>query len=279
MAAKQERMEPYEPELQRQWRKDVGAPVRYPRTGYDHVVELVNSAWPPVVFMREHLKTTDIVIRLAASSRQLTDIHRKMYFEKCGPLRHIFDNVISKPSLKKENTIRWKLATEAYRAYQMTWLHLFRVQLLNQFDPRSNSPEWYSAMEKTFKSRRPSGRPKKDNDDQLRNRFELLLDLVTRLRRRIAEHQAKKSFEAEGDRIYILRALWREILKIPGGGSILGGEAFLKIPYGKRNEPAKLEDPTSWKPRQLAVALLAFELGQAYQTIERKFPFRKKAQR
>jgi hypothetical protein len=267
----------YEPDLQRAWRKAAGLPARYPRIGYEEVVELVNAAWPPTVFMREHIKTTDIVIRFAGSSRQLTDAHRKIYFENFVPLRRVFDDAISKASAKRENTSRWKLATEAHRAYQMTWLRLFRVQFLNQVYPEINPPKWFSDMEKIFNSRRPPGRPKKDNDDQLRSkRFNLLLDRAERLHQIIGDHLAKKPAENRSDRVEVLRTFWRQILKVPGGISILGGEAFNKIPYGKQDEPAKLEDPTTWKPRQLAMALLAFEVGQAYHTVERKLATMKK---
>jgi hypothetical protein len=49
--------------------------------------------------------------------------------------------------------------------------------------------------------------------------------------------------------------------------SILGGEVFILIPYGKGGT---FEDPSSWTPKQVAIALLAFERRQKYHTIERK---------
>jgi len=269
----------YEPELQARWRKDVGVPFRAPRAGYEEVVKLVDAAWPPTVLMRENSQTTDIVIRLNCSSRQLTPDHKRVYFGNFMPLKRVFEDALSMAAAAKESTIRWKLAAEAYHAYKLTWLCVFRSLYLDQFDPRINPPEWLSNVEKTFSRRRPPGRLKKDDDTQLRSRFKLLVGQCERLRREIGEHQAKKSIETEGDHVHILRSFWKEILKIPGGVSILGGEAFLKIPYGKQGKPAKLEDLTTWKPRQLAIALLALERKQDYHTIERKFPLRKKPKR
>lgn len=250
-------------------------PLRSPRAGYEEVVQAVIAAWPPTVFMREHLKTTDIVVRVNYSSRQLTPAHRRMYFGNFMPLERVFDDALSIAAAAKESTIRWKLAAEAYHAYKLTWLRLFRSLYLDQFDPGINPPEWLSKVEKVFSSRRRPGRIKKYDD----NRLKVLVDHCERLHRKISEHQAKKSIETEGDHLHILRSFWKKILKIPGGVSILGGEAFLKIPYGQQVKPANLEDPTTWKPRQLGIALLALERKQSYHTIERKFPLRKKPKR
>ena len=266
----------YEPDLQREWREDVGMPLRSPRAGHEDVVQAVLASWPPEVFMRENLKTTDIVIRFPWSSRQLSDAHRRAYFDNHVPLKRVFSDLLSTVAARGESTIKLKLAKEAYDAYKLTWLRLFRSLYLDQFDPRINPPEWLSDVEKAFSSRRHSGRLKKDDEKQLRSRFKMLLEHCKRLHQQIAEHQAKKSTEIEGGRVHILRRYWKEILKIPGGISILGGEAFLEIPYAKQPKPPCLKDPTSWKPRQLASALLALELKQDYHTIERKFPVQKK---
>jgi hypothetical protein len=53
----------------------------------------------------------------------------------------------------------------------------------------------------------------------------------------------------------------------------------MAIPYRKQGGQAKLEDPTTWKPRQLAITLLAIETEQQYHTIERKFPLHKRPKR
>jgi hypothetical protein len=219
---KKEEVSPYVPDLQMQWRKAIGMPLRSPRTGYEEVVNIVNAAWPPTVFMRENRKTTDIIVRLDCSSRQLSDAHKQAYFDNFVPLKCVFDDAISKAPAMGENTIRWKLATEAYCAYKMTWLRLFRSLYLDQFDPRINPPTWLSNVEKVFSSRRPPGRRKKDDDNQLRSRLNLLVDHCERLRRKIDDYLAKQTNKTERDQVHILRTFWKDILKIPGGISILG---------------------------------------------------------
>lgn len=249
---------------------------RYPRTGYEDVVELVNAAGPPTVLMRENRKTTDIVIRFSGSSRQLTKDHTRVFFENSVPLKRVFEDTISTALATGENTIRWELAAKAYRAYQMTWLRLFRVKWINQVYPESDPPKWFSDMEKIFKSPRPSGRPKKIDARQLRNRFNLLSNHARLLHGTIRDHLANKPVANRGYREDVIRTFWRDIQKIPGGILILGGEVFGTIPYGKQVEPATLANPTTWKPRQLAIALLAIEARRAYHTIERKFPEHKR---
>jgi hypothetical protein len=281
---------PYILELQTQWRNDIGMPLRFPRFAYEEVVTLANAAWPPEVFMQEHLKTTDIVVRFPVSSRQLSDVDREILFENNAPLSRVFEDVISKAPVKKGSTVNAKLAAEAYFAYKATWLLLFQSLYVDRLDPRANvkkrgdapkldKPKWFETMEQVFKSRRSPGAPTKDDDDRLRTRLKLLIDYCESLHRQIIEHQAEQRIAIESRRVNILRNFWRAILKIPGGVSILGGEAFLKIAYEKRDNPPKLEDPATWKPRQLAIALLAFEEGHAYHTIERKFPMKKKPKR
>lgn len=281
---------PYILALQTQWRNDIGMPLRFQRFDHEKVVALVNGAWPPEVFMRERLKTTDIVIRFPVSSRQLPEVDREIFFENDAPLSRVFEDVISKAIMKKGGTVKAKLSAEAYFAYKSTWLLLFQSLYLDALDPRANvkqkgdapkldKPKWFETMEQVFKSWRSPGAPTKDDDKRLRARLKLLIDYCESLHRKIIEHQSEQSIVTESRRVNILRNFWRTILKIPGGVSVLGGEAFLKIAYEKRDNPPKLEDPTTWKPRQLAIALLAFEEGHAYHTIERKFPRKKQSKR
>jgi hypothetical protein len=283
---KKNKVSPFVPELQAHWRNDIGVPFRFQRAGHEEVVNLVIAAWPPTVFMREHRKTTDIVIKFPGSSWQLSD-NGSTYFEKFMPLSSVFDAAISKVPVKKRITIRSSLSSEAYLAYKSTWLLLFQSLYVDELDPRTNvekkgdppkldKPKWFVNMEQVFSSKRPPGQPKKDNKDQLQTRLNLLIDHCNNLRRQIIDILEEKNIAAEGNHVGVLKALWKQILKIPGGALILGGEAFGKIPYGKRDKPAKLEDPDTWKSRQLAFALLAFELDQAYHSIARKFPEHKK---
>jgi hypothetical protein len=267
-----------EPELQEQWRRIAGVnQKRFPRIGHKEVVDLVDSAWPPTVRMRENRGTTEIVIRFHGSSNQLSKDHQRIYFGRSSPLRGVFEDAISDARVTGEDTIRWKLMTEAYRAYQMTWLHLLRSLWLNRTNPETDPPEWFKDVKKAFNAKRQLGRPKKKKT-QLQTRLDFLLGHTKRLRQTIEGYLADKPDRNKSYREDIVCELWRDIQKIPGGHLILGGEAFMPIPYGKQDSPASLAEPNTWKPRQLAIALLAIETGQKYHTIERKFPEHKRNQ-
>jgi hypothetical protein len=265
-----------EPELQEQWRRIAGVNQRrFPRIGHKEVLDLVDSAWPPTVCMHEQEETTEIVIRFRGSSKQLSNEHQKTYFERSLPLQGVFEDAISDARVTGEDTIRWKLMTEAYRAYQMTWLHLLRSLWRNRTNSETDPPEWFTKVEKAFNTPKQKGRPKKI-ETQLRTRLDVLLSHTKRLRQTIEDFLADKPVKNISYRRDVVLTFWREIQKIPGGNLILGGEAFMPIPYGKQDRTASLADPKTWKARQLAIALLAIETGQKYLTIARKFPERKR---
>jgi hypothetical protein len=265
-----------EPELQEQWRRIAGVnQKRFPRIGHKEVVDLVDSAWPPMIRMRENQGATEIVIRFRGSSQQLSKDHQRIYFDRSLPLGGVFEDAISDARVTGEDTIRWKLMTEAYRAYQMTWLHLLRSLWRNRTSSETDPPKWFTQVEEAFKTPRQIGRPKK-TDTQLGIRLDFLLGHTKRLWQIIEGHLADKPDRNKSYREDIVREFWRDIQKIPGGTLILGGEAFMPIPYGKQDDPASLSEPKTWKPRQLAIALLAIETGQKYLTIQRKFPEHKR---
>ena len=65
-----------------------------------------------------------------------------------------------------------------------------------------------------------------------------------------------------------------------GGHLILGGEAFPDIGSGAYDTPPLLEDPMSWTPEQLAIGLVAFDVGSKYDTVRKNLRLsRKKAKR
>jgi hypothetical protein len=265
-----------EPELQEQWRRIAGVnQKRFPRIGHKEVVDLVDSVWPPTVRMRENQGATEIVIRFRGSSRQLSTDHQKTYFERSLPLKRVFEDAISDARVRGQDTIRWKLMTEAYRAYQMTWLRLLRSLWRNRTSSETDPPKWFKEVEEAFKTPRQIGRPKK-TDTHLGTRLDFLLGHTRKLRQTIEDYLADKPDRHKSYREDIVREFWRDIQKIPGGNLILGGEVFMPIPYGKHADAASLSEPKTWKARQLAIALLAIETGQKYQTIERKFPERKR---
>lgn len=275
--ADKEELVTLDPERQEQW-KEIAAvnQKRFPRIEERDVIALVNAAWPPTIFLHEDENTTDIVIRFSSSSRHLSADHQRIYFTESRTLANIFDEAISKPRESGESALRSELMVQGYRAYKRAWLYLFQSMWRNQTHPAHNPPEWFRLVEKAFEQRRSPGRPKNVPQDQIRVRFDRLLKHTQKLRGTIAQYLKDKASQNRGHRSDIVRTFWRDISKISGGQLILGGEAFIKIPYGKQDKPASLADPSTWNARQLAIALLAIETEQDYHTIERKLAERRR---
>jgi len=230
--------------------------------------------------MREHAKTTDIIIRFNFSPLQLSETHQAIYFGNGLTLPTVFEQqvlsrtagqVLSKTPGKKRSTFRSELSTVAYNAFCATWIRLYKLLYLDTSHPSVRATAWIAQFERSL-TRKP-GRCKQEDDACFRKRFAVLLKHCSTLWNSIAT--VKHQEETKGSTTFVpdievRKRLWKEIAKVPGGVLILGGEAFLLIPYGTRERPGKVEDLESWTPRQLAIALLAIETESQYQTVEKR---------
>jgi hypothetical protein len=105
----------------------------------------------------------------------------------------------------------------------------------------------------------------------LKRRYKTLLTkckLIHRASKIAAESLTGNNKELARKRIRL--AIWehvrRSIHGMPGDGNIFGGAAFERIGNGTPT----LHEPNTWKPYQLAIALLSLERQQAYQTIAKR---------
>jgi hypothetical protein len=261
----------YDPELQEAWRKELNIPVRSPRTGYEDIRQILIDLQLPRVFLREHSKTTDIVIRLECSSKQLSPVPQKAYFGNGITLPMVFDQVLSKVASKGRSRFSSELSTLGYKAYCQTWIRLFEILYLNQFHPAVNSDLWLTEFKNVLKRKR--GRRRQEDARSFMKRFKFFFEHCEKLRDSIAivvRRSPTRTSVTDAIGLKVKQSLWKEIAKIPGGVSILGGEAFLDIPYATKTKSPAIDNLESWKSRQLAIALLAIESGLNYQTVEKR---------
>jgi hypothetical protein len=261
----------YDPDSQRAWREELGIPIRVPRSGYERVQEMLIKIRSSRVFLREHSKTTDVVVRFDCSSAQLPPVLQQMYFGDGVKLPFVFDQVLSKPRTKGRSAFDSELFTLGYNVYCQTWIRLFEILYQDTLHPAVNPPSWLTEFRDRLK-RNVGGRRKRDTGT-FNTRFTFFLKLCKGLRASIELVMLRARAKNENTEVtgrQVRETLWREIIKIPKGESILGGEAFLEIPYATTKKSPVIENLASWTPRQLAIALMAFESGLKYQTVEKR---------
>jgi hypothetical protein len=229
----------------------------------------------PKIFAQESRRgTTDIVIRLPVSSSDAFLQVQKQLANFGLTLPKAFEDVLWQ-KLKTRKSSNWaELVGLVSEVYRQAWLQWFRLQYLGHFHPQAETifkelvKEIESASKTLHRGRRPTVQAELAS---LKKRYSQLL-IKCRLIRRAATHAATSHVANNAEvarkktRLAIWEAVRPQIHGMPEDGYIFGGDAFERIPNGK----AKLHDPTSWKPHQLAISILTFERMQAYQTIEKK---------
>jgi hypothetical protein len=266
----QEGLKSYDLESQKRWRDQLGIPRRFPRLPYRAAVQMILASVPPTVFMREGRKTTDIVIRFNCSSHNLPAEVKTACFHGRVNLRRVFEEALFGTVGRKRNSLRSHLASAGYVALTHTWILLFRLAYVDQFYPGAVPSDLTKKLKLEFE--REVGRRRRDTtgDRWLHDRYSELLKACKKLHTAVQDQ-----IEAERSRgtrpadipVAVRKALWKKAVAIRGGSSIPGGEVFTLMPYRRS---AKFEDPTSWKPTQVAIGLLAIERHQKYQTIQRR---------
>jgi hypothetical protein len=261
----------YDPEAQEKWRKELGIPARFPYTGNESIQQMLLNLPLPKVFLREERKTTDLVIRFDCSSKQLPSNLKQAYFGEGLTLSKVFDLVLPQRASKQRSRFGSELSRLGYDAYRETWIRLFEILYLNQLHPAANSAPWLTEFRNAL--RRKRGRRKQEDAGPFMKRFNFFLNQCEKLRASvtaIADRLGAANTMTNATGRQVKESLWREIVEIPGGVSILGGEAFLEIPYATQGEVRRVENLKSWTARQLAIALLAFESVLTYQTVEKR---------
>jgi hypothetical protein len=76
------------------WRTEFGVIRRAPRPWNSEVADLLDNSWPATLFLRENKQTTDIVLRLPLSSRQLSKKVQEVYFGQGISIKDAFEEII-----------------------------------------------------------------------------------------------------------------------------------------------------------------------------------------
>ena len=252
------------------WREElISPPLRIPRTGWKAVKELLSRSLRAKVSLRERARHTDIVLRFPSSSRELPENIQKAYSQLGMDLGAVFSEILWKRPRKGSSTLWSELVRAGYKAYRETWIHWQELLYLNHFYPPVDHMFQEQLAKLQKKTRRSVGRRQalEEERQSRRRRFRQLL-VDCREIHKIVELCVEKN----QDQLAIRKAVFRKIHGRRIDDLVLRRHKspFDEIPYVKRDRVVSLTDPRSWKPEQLAKALLASERKCEYQTIEKE---------
>ena len=245
------------------WREEFGGELRTPRLVDAAVIEFFRKSSPTKVIFQEKAKCTEIVLRFPVSSKQLPDRIRKAYFNWGISLREAFQETVWDVPSGSTSSSWAQLANVAHDAYWGAWLHLLKVVYRDHFHPEIDRQIRECLSEFATKQAGSAGRRRElDTERQnLRSRFDVLMYWCEDLHAFISNCNKANLANSE-----VRSRVFRKINGQRHDASILGGGAFA---WSARKAPI-LHDASTWKPKQLATALLADERGCEYSTIERK---------
>jgi hypothetical protein len=271
-------MEPIQNPTERDWREEFITRLRFPRAGWAAVSALVCNSANVKILVNEQAKCTDVILRFPSSSRQLPEAIRKAYARSGTTIEEAFNEVLWKKPLARRSTLWSEIARSGYKAYREAWLHLLQTLYLGHFHP--DADEWLRQQLEDLKkvTRRSLGRraDKKEENDFRQRRFKSLLARTQKLHQLVQRCVDQQLAEPA-----IRKAVFAELWGSRIDAAVLNRQdsAFGKIIYATATKEARLHDPHSWTPRQLAKALFALESGRQYGTIEKEFAEPRKQRR
>lgn len=253
--------------------------LRFPRAGVEYVETLLDSSWPPEIFLTEDEKSTDIVIRFPASSQKLPDATRNAYFTADFTLAIAFDEVLRGfTDQGGERTTRGELARVAYSALRSTWIHVFETLYLHQFHPMTDERLQVAISRLKDSSNKKKGRPKDSSSDRrnLYQKYQKMLAIAIffhETAKKIAAEHAQGGAASEQE---VTNKIWgstREELSRKFYGAraaqlIFSGAAFNDMAITRRG--ASLVKPSTWQPEELALTLLNLDEPKRYRMVNGK---------
>ena len=254
------------------WWDEFGVIPRTPRPGRAGLLKYLRRSLPVNASLREHKKSTDLIVRFPSSSRTLPIGHQKAYSAFGMSISDAFEEIVwnsigtGTKRTRRVRTSFWaRLAEAAYEAYWEAWMHRLNVAYRNRYRPEIDSKmgKWLHKLADVRKRRTPGRRREEDAE-----RKSLLKRFKTLSRWSRGVHDCVENGNRRGKtRAEIRETIFRQIHGQRHETLILTGRAFSKIEQSKE---AVLHDASTWKPKKLAIALLAFERSNEYTTIERK---------
>jgi len=185
-------------------------------------------------------------------------------------LPHAFDEILWTKA-KSQNSTWSEFAKVSRAAYRGAWLMLFDRLYRNRV--HTDVESWFEAYKRDLDEARPEtrlgrGRLPTAQREWLGKEFDRIFRHCKRVHR-----AAQKAVQSSNTPTDIRRAIWEEVSDtiqyLPKYGTIFSGEAFDKIESTGRSKPPQLHEPSSWTPRQLAIALLRFRIKYKYQTLQK----------
>ena len=225
----------------------------------------LRNSWPINVSLKEGKKTTSIILTLPLSGQQLSKRARDAYFHSGMSFTRAFDEIVWKTRRTKERSFWAQFAKTAHDAYWEAWTHLLTEVYRKHSEPQIDKKlgEWLSDLVNLRKPG-PAGR-RVELDAEMRSLFRRLRELEPWCK---SIHKLVEKSNGENlPRFEVRLKVFKTIYGRRGDDAILSGRAFEGLP----NKSAALHDARTWKPRQLAFALLGSERGGLeYATIARK---------
>jgi hypothetical protein len=269
---------PISPSASHCWHEEFGLPLRFPRFSIDKIKKCIRGIGEPDIFLRELDNDVEIVVKLRKPngifSQRILD-----QLENFGiTLPRVFEAILWQKLEADKSTIWAELSVPAVESYRQSWHQFFKTAYLGQFHP--SAEQWLKQIERVIAPERKikqRGRPSvpKAEIASICRRYAELLPMCVLVHS--AVESALSSIKAKTrikrpDPSAIRQAVFEQTRKsihgVPFVSRIFGGDAFKERSCGLKH--AKLHDPKSWKPRNLAISLLTFERLQAYETLEKK---------
>jgi hypothetical protein len=247
------------------WRVGFGGIRRNPRPWNSAVAALLENSWPVTMFLRESKTTTDIVLRLPISSRQLSDKDQKAFFEPGISIKAAFEDIIW-TAPKIGDTSPWaRIAWAGYDAYWAAWIHLLKVVYRHQSWPEMEAQQirWRDELTALKKSTSLGRRGEVEAERKsLSKRSHQLLRWCEGIHKVVRRCNDDKLSDDQ-----TRKEVFKRIYRQRNAHYVLSGKAF---EWSLNRKRPVLHDARSWTPRELAPYLLALERDQEYATIARK---------
>jgi len=248
------------------WRAEFEAEkvLRFTRTPDRKIKSLLENSFEPRVHLKHSAKRVEIVFEFRLDTEPVPSHVRKNLARQGITRSSAFESVLYR---KLDREAAWsQMAMPVVKTYSKAWVQFFSWAYKDHFHTRVN--RWLEDIGDALEDRLPVSKGRKSRTkgeiESLQRRFDQLFPICQKIQSAAKNTSARSRRERR-------KMIWHEVKGdvngMPGDNRIFGGQAFQKIPHEK-NVPI-LEYPSSRKPRQLAISLLAWERDLSYRTLAR----------
>jgi hypothetical protein len=239
---------------------------RIPHHGWSSIETLLLDSQTPKIFLREKKTHTDVVLRFPTSSYQLPDDVRHVQSTLGMGMEAVFsERLWKRPRIG--STLWSELLRVGYKAYSETWFHYQTLLYLDHFHPIADASLRKDFLKMQNAAMRSVGRRRAAKQEILstRKRYKELLRDCQEIHLLVQECKLGNMIESD-----VRKAIFARI----------HGRRFDSLIFRKQesvfddirefgDKTAQLHLPDSWKPTQMAIAIVALERDFKYKTIEK----------